>query len=157
VSARRNTPTDFWKKVDKNGPTSIVRPELGPCWVWTACVDRDGYAVFVLARKTHRGHKYAYESELGEEVPAGLELDHLCRVRRCVRPSHLEPVMGRVNQLRGEGFPARNVAKTHCPKGHPYDGDNLVRTRDGRACRECGRTRSRELWRAKFGALRRKA
>jgi len=90
-----------------------------------------------------QAHRVLYEWTVGP-VPAGLELDHLCRVRRCVRPSHLEPVSRRENLLRGVTIPAAHVAKTHCPAGHPYVGANLeLRPRGYRVCRTCHRERSR--------------
>lgn len=84
------------------------------CWLWkgaTAC----GYGYF-----RHRpAHRFAYELYRGP-IPEGLQLDHLCRVRSCVNPSHLEAVTQGVNLHRGETIAARNAAKTHCPKGHEY-------------------------------------
>jgi hypothetical protein len=74
-----------------------------------------------------------------------LQIDHLCRVRHCVNPAHLEPVTPRVNARRGFGASGRNARKTHCPAGHPYAGDNLYRypiTGD-RHCRACGREQKR--------------
>jgi hypothetical protein len=132
---RANTPEDFWAK---------VRKDPDGCWRWTACLDRDGYAAFKMRGKNYRGHKLAYELIVGP-IPDGMELDHTCRVRCCVRPDHVEPVTGLINQLRGETVIAANAAKTHCPKGHPLSGENLIPyyvKRGHRACRECGRKRS---------------
>jgi hypothetical protein len=73
-------------------------------------------------------------------VPEGLELDHLCRVRGCVNPKHLEPVTHRENLMRGESWSAVNARKTHCPEGHPYDETNTYIDGKGRRrCRECAR------------------
>lgn len=70
----------------------------------------------------------------------GLELDHLCRVRCCVNPGHLEPVSHQVNALRGVSPTALNAAKTMCPVGHPYSIENTRISAAGyRFCRECGR------------------
>ncbi len=80
----------FWAKVDRSGE----------CWLWTGNVYRDGYGQFYVERRQVRAHRWAYESEVGP-IPEGLVLDHLCRVRLCVRPSHLEPVTNRENLLRG--------------------------------------------------------
>lgn len=84
-------------------------------------------------------HTVAYELLVGP-IPKGLEPDHLCRVRACVRPSHIEPVTPRENVRRGTSPVAMNAAKTHCPKGHPYAGTNLVlrgKLKRNRVCRIC--------------------
>lgn len=81
----------FWKKVNKDGPIPSYNPDLGPCWVWL-CSLSNGYGWFWSELQRGIGaHKWSYEASCGA-VPSGLELDHLCRVRACVRPSHLEPV-----------------------------------------------------------------
>ena len=88
-------------------------------------------------------HRVAYEAAVGP-IPEGLQLDHLCRNTLCTNPAHLEPVTCRENLLRGNTLQAANAAKTHCPYGHPYAGENLrVRRLKsgglGRSCRECAR------------------
>ena len=87
--------------------------------------------------KKEEAHRFAYEQAKGP-IPEGLQLDHLCRVRCCVNPDHLEPVTNKVNCLRGIGFVAVNARKTHCRKGHPYHGENLLLRPNGyRRCRTC--------------------
>lgn len=96
----------FWSKVDKSGPIPDFAPHLGNCWLWTACRQSDGYARFrVNDKKTVQAHRWAWERERGR-ILEGLHMDHLCRVRSCVNPAHLEPVTCRENILRGFGFPA---------------------------------------------------
>lgn len=147
----------FWSKVDKNGP--IVKPELGPCWIWTGWKDYHGYGKFSVGDSTQRGldvpsHRFAYETLVGP-IPAGLELDHLCRNHACVNPKHLEPVTHKVNAKRGDAGKAgkKNAshliatarAKTHCPKGHPYDLINTWYDKHGhRLCRICLRESQRQ-------------
>ena len=94
-------------------------------------------------------HRLAYELEIGP-IPAGLEIDHLCRVRNCVNPAHLEPVTHAENIRRGTGPLAENARKTECVHGHPLEGANLyVRPGDGhRQCRACNTARS-AAWRAR--------
>jgi hypothetical protein len=71
-------------------------------------------------------------------VPKKLTLDHLCRVRHCVNPSHLEIITRGENVLRGISIPAKNAVKTHCLNGHPLFGPNLYERRDGyRNCKKC--------------------
>lgn len=89
------------------------------CWLWTGVTVRHGYGIIQRDGKYHCAHRYVYEYERGP-IPEGLTLDHLCRVRSCVNPAHLEPVDLRTNTLRGEGITAQNARKTECPRGHSY-------------------------------------
>lgn len=121
----------FWAMVDKQSPTG--------CWLWTGPQDPRGYGRFWFEQKPSRAHRRSYEWLVGP-IPEGLVLDHLCRVRNCVRPDHLEPVTNRENILRGVSPTARNAVKTHCSQGHPYDSSNTyVRPGGGRDCRACKR------------------
>lgn len=86
-------------------------------------------------------HRWLYERWMGP-VPEGLELDHLCRNKACANPAHLEAVTHAENVRR-----APFAQRTHCPQGHPYEGDNLyVRPSNPhrRDCRECHRAFSRK-------------
>lgn len=76
----------FWAKIDKNGP--IVRPEIGPCWLWTAALFDRGYGAFRLDGQQRRAHVVSYKWHVGP-VPEGLSVLHCCDVRRCIRPDHL--------------------------------------------------------------------
>ena len=123
----------------------VVNPETG-CWEWTACRNRDGYGRFKLDGRKRYAHRVAYELIKGK-IPEGLQIDHLCRVRACVNPDHLEPVTCRENLHRGETFNAANAAKTHCPQGHPLSGDNLYVRPDGRrGCKTCQAEHGRRYW-----------
>lgn len=111
------------------------------CLVWLAGVTGDGYGRFRPGGRqtqTTLAHRWSYEHHVGP-IPKGLHLDHLCRNPPCVNPDHLEPVTCRENSLRGTGFVAVNAAKTHCPAGHPYSGENLYTYGWSRACRTCRR------------------
>lgn len=79
------------------------------CWIWTRTLTPDGYGKFNYMRKTVIAHRAAYYLLVGE-VPQGLDLDHLCRVRRCVNPAHLEPVTPEENRRRGQAFAAQQPA-----------------------------------------------
>ena len=133
----------FWEKVNKSGPVPIFRPDLGPCWIWTAYCLPNGYG---QCGRHNYAHRVSYELCIGL-IPDGLELDHLCRVRHCVNPTHLEPVTHIENCWRGLGGVVSGEqmrAKTHCPQGHSYAGDNLYRYLDGRrSCRICNRDNMR--------------
>lgn len=107
------------------------------CWLWEGGKTKGGYGTFKFQRRTVMAHRFAYESFVGT-IPEGLHLDHLCRVRHCVNPAHLEPVANRENVLRGDTIPARNAVKTHCPQGHEYSEVNTYIHPDGRrTCRMC--------------------
>lgn len=93
----------FWVKVNKDGPIPEERPELGPCWVWTGWISpTTGYGYFGGRKAgTQLVHRIAYQYVVGP-IPQGMHLDHLCRRRECLRPSHLEPVTPRENIWRGD-------------------------------------------------------
>lgn len=71
-----------------------------PCWIWQRYIDEEGYGRVGYGIGSRRAHRRFYEAAVAP-VPEGLELDHLCRVRCCVNPDHLEPVTRAVNQQRG--------------------------------------------------------
>jgi len=120
-----------------------AHPDLGsPCWMWQACKTTAGYGNVGWRGKMVYAHRLVFEL-LARPILAGLELDHLCRVHRCVNPAHLEPVTHAENMRRGQGGRLCR-SKTLCPQGHPYAGENLrVNPRGSRECRTCRRENSR--------------
>lgn len=155
------TDTDdrFWAKVS-------TRAE-GECWLWTAYIGHHGYGKLRVGGRYVRAHKWSYERFVGR-VPDGLVLDHLCHGRdkscpggsdclhrRCVNPTHLEPVTQKVNSQRG--YTGRHFAgggirrgprrkRDHCRRGHPRTPENTYISIDGRGyenrcCRICVRLR----------------
>lgn len=88
---KRTTPLAerFWTKVDKNGP--VIRPELGPCWMWIGARQNGGYGYMGRGRRGE-GHVRAPRASLeihGRPAPDGLDILHHCDNPPCVRPDHL--------------------------------------------------------------------
>jgi hypothetical protein len=119
----------------------ITRSDDG-CWNWTGAT-RTGYGVLRVgsikdgSRRMACAHREVWGFFKGA-IPAGLEIDHLCKNKGCVNPHHLEPVKPRINKLRADGFSGLNNRKTECLRGHPFDLVNTRFTSDGkRRCRKC--------------------
>lgn len=117
---------------------SMVQEHEDGCWLWTGPLTTGGYGRFRSKWYSMSAHRYAYETIIGS-VDDGLHLDHLCRVRRCVNPAHLEPVTPRENILRGVGAGARCARKTHCKRGHAFNEVNTRFSNNKRHCRPCQR------------------
>lgn len=112
---------------------SMPEPNSG-CWLWVGRVDQCGYGMaWNDGRDNRSAHRLSYEAFVGP-IPEGFELDHKCRTRCCVNPSHLEPVTHAINMARG-----LNARKTHCKCGLPLSGDNVYSGKNGRNCRACNR------------------
>ncbi len=165
--AKRTPEERFWSKVDKQGPPPALRPELGPCWLWTAAKSVSGYGRFGTAALSGGGqaaHRASWRMAHGP-IPEGLHIDHLCRVHNCVNPAHLEPVTPKVNSQRGiaaDFCRARAFVATHCRNGHEYTPENTSISEGFRQCRVCkaanslrsnerrrGRDRSRDIERCR--------
>lgn len=134
--ARRKKFDDLWEA------------DLLGCWVWNGKPDKNGYGRF----GRQGAHLYAYKRACGDPPP-GMQVDHLCTNRRCVRPGHLKAVTHRENVLRSQAPPAKNARKTHCHWGHPFDDLNTRRLKDGRRmCRACARRHQHALRRRRKAA-----
>ena len=120
----------FWGKVDKSGD----------CWLWTGTINLEGYGSIKRNRVRYVSHRVSYEALVGP-IPEGYVIDHLCRVRNCVNPEHLEPVTIKENVLRGQGMGARHARREHCPV---CGGANwAIRSDGGRRCKTCINAKAR--------------
>lgn len=137
--------TEWQEKFTPETLPHHIRRNIGPgdqgCWVWLKSRSRDGYGWASLNNKTFQAHRLVFELMRGQ-VPDGLVLDHICRVRHCVNPAHLEPVTPRENLVRSELTPAGMVV---CKRGHELE--NWTRQRRCPVCfaEYLSRTRSRRL------------
>jgi hypothetical protein len=123
----------FWSKVDK---TDL-------CWNWTAGLDAYGYGQFRYEGKTMKAHRLAWLF-VNNNIDDNLSIDHICRNRKCVNPSHMELVTRGENVRRGKGADHwRN--KTHCPSGHKYDDENTAIYSGRRNCKTCRREKYHEM------------
>lgn len=135
----------FWAKVSKPSPEE--------CWAWTASRNAEGYGHFFFSvdgnKRLVHAHRVSYQIANGP-IPAGREIDHLCKNRWCVNPIHLEAVTRQENIRRSNSISNRNAAVTSCPHGHPYAGDNIYHRRDGsRECRTCLSARNSRYYHAR--------
>ena len=118
----RSSVERFWEKVC----------ETDDCWLWTASLDTSGYGLFRESGKMLKAHRWSYTHYVGT-IPEGLTIDHLCSVRNCVRPDHLEAVTAQENTARRR--------QSHCLRGHEFTEEN---THWVRTCRACWQSRKDE-------------
>jgi hypothetical protein len=131
----------YWQYVEKGGH-----------WLWIGGRNKAGYGTFYRDGQKFNAHRIAWEILVGP-IPDGMELDHTCKVRRCVKvvadefgPAHLQPVTHHKNVLIGDGWAGTHARSTHCPRGHEYDlvlPPTANRPNGGRWCRRCQREASR--------------
>ena len=119
------------------------------CWEWMGWTSR-GYGMVCFENRDQAAHRVVYRCLVGD-IPKGLQLDHLCRNKKCVKPNHLEPVTARVNTLRCPDAPATiNSLKVKCIKGHNFDAENTGRDKYGdRYCKKCCAIHSKNHYRKK--------
>ena len=154
VGYRGTTEERFWAKVDKNYIClcEYCLSHTGYCWPWLGAHDKKGYGIFALKRGPNNkgvnigAHRFSLQLAKGP-IPKELATDHLCRNPPCCNPAHLEVVTTKENVHRSRNPLIHDeIAKTHCPKGHPYSGDNLKIRRGSRECRECDRIQAHQQY-----------
>lgn len=150
----------FWAHVQFRGgmpflddPLSPLDESAGQCWAWNGMKSPEGeynYGRFIHFEVNRAAHTLAYR-DFGGKIPAGYDIDHLCRNPSCVNPKHLEPVTRRENVRRG-----RCVARTICKNGHAMTGDNVRNTVWGgvekRLCVTCQTQWKRDAYERKLAA-----
>lgn len=131
----------FWSKVRKSDG----------CWLWTAATQSRGYGSVGIDGRVYSAHRIAYLTLVGP-IPDGLTINHICGVKRCVRPDHLEAVTYAENNQHahdtGLAAPSplsqTNAAKIACPAGHFYsDANTYTNPKGHRQCRTCKRESDR--------------
>lgn len=122
-------PERFWPKVDKESSPS-------GCWLWTASIKTTGYGQIKSDDKMLLAHRVSYTLLRGP-IPDGMSIDHLCKIRHCVNPDHMELVTPSENSRRGG-------IVTHCRQGHEFTVLNTYWRPDGhgRQCLTCIRRRT---------------
>lgn len=137
----------FWTKVSFTSS----------CWLWTANQNGRGYGRVVQDGASRPVHRVAFE-EFNGQIPEGMEIDHLCKVRHCVNPAHLRVVTHLENVRAGDGAWMRQAqlgrSKTHCNAAHEFTPENTwIRKNGTRQCRQCRRdatnrcaAKKREAW-----------
>jgi len=130
------------------------------CWPWTGTISPDGYGMITFWDKNGKwtgttAHRILYQLFVGS-IPNGEEIDHICRVRHCVRPDHLRsvpPLQNRVGNYKPNPniLISRTPPKSECKWGHSLITDNVYIRPDGhRECRICKRRlrqESKKRWR----------
>ena len=129
--------------------SKVIVDDVTGCAIWIAGRATGGYGRFHHNGRTHNAHRWLYHHTVGE-IPDDLVVDHLCRNRTCVEPSHMRVVTNAENTLAAGSlsFCRANMDKTHCRRGHEFSDENTATTPRGhRACRECRRIDARHFMR----------
>lgn len=129
LSKRKTLGERFWEKTKKTDS----------CWLWIGATNpKNGYGGFWNGLRHTSAHRFSYEFFNKKEIPKGLEIDHICRVRNCVNPAHLEAVTHSENTLRGnvphvakenikkahEAARLKNRSRSFCIRGHEWKEEN---------------------------------
>lgn len=116
----------------------VPEPNTG-CWLWTGALDTGGYGRFNIGGEVlDCAHRVSFKLFKGK-IPDGYDIDHLCRVRCCVNPDHLEAVTRRENLRRSSIVSSTIKAnQTHCIYGHEFTASNVwLNAKGHRVCKKC--------------------
>lgn len=137
---KRGSVEPTWPEGDRARFDAKVSVDENGCWLWTATLFlKTGYANFWCDGKSNLAHRVSYRWFVGP-IPAGYQIDHLCKVRHCVNPAHLEAVTPVVNNIRSQSPSAVHGRKTHCIHGHEFTTENTYvppKRPNRRYCRTC--------------------
>lgn len=122
-----------------------INVQPNDCWLWTSDKMYKGYGRFSYQGKAWFAHRWALKFIGGQELNPALVIDHVCGVRHCVNPDHLEQVTNKENTARSSLTPATiNRLKTACLRGHTFNKENTILTKAGRGCRTCQKVAMRK-------------
>jgi hypothetical protein len=144
------TPFKLTDKEAKRFEDKVIRGSGDNCDLWVAGKDGPGYGQFYLRGKQPGAHVVSWQNANGKlaDPSRSMVIAHLCEVRDCVRPSHLDQQSQQQNVLYADSsIDAKNRAKTHCPRGHELTEENCKPdrwARDERCCRVCELARGGE-------------
>lgn len=125
-------------------------PNTG-CWLWTGADNTIGYGKMRHPEtgKCDYVHRYAYEVIVGV-IPEDLEIDHICNIRSCVNPDHMELVTRQENVRRRRD---RLRQRPYCHNGHEMTSENTYFDKNGwRTCRTCRNNNARRFRERKMNA-----
>lgn len=150
----KRLPDKFWERAEVKDCGYISL-----CWIWRKRLNNSGYGGFKMNGVSTTAHRWAFIAINGE-IESNLVIDHLCRNRACVNPSHLQAVTQKQNLSTAIGLGEKGMvylaelnkqrqAKTHCPHGHPYDEQNTYLEERGtfrsKHCKTCRDANVRKL------------
>jgi hypothetical protein len=141
----------FLKTLSERFFYSIGQQPFNQCWSWRGFVQINGYGRIGKGPRGsgyYMAHRAAWLIFYGS-IPDGLVIDHLCRNRACVNPTHLRVCTQRENILAGTGASAENILKTVCPQGHSLSDAYIVTHANGnrsRKCRQCKRKQGKSYY-----------
>lgn len=114
-----------------------------PCWIWQKCTKAKGYGARIYSKKdggdgkTYPAHKVYWMMKHGASIP-GMDIHHLCRIKACVNPDHLQALAHVEHCIITRKEDDHRGKLTHCKHGHPFDAENTVIRKDGmRRCKPC--------------------
>lgn len=132
--------------VEKYNLRRFFKISKSGCWLYQMYLTPRGYGRINVDKKCHFAHRYFYQTLVGE-IPKGLVIDHICRVRRCVNPQHLRVVTLFDNIMCGVGFGAKNARKKRCLRGHKFRDVTWAAKKKKRYCIACDRVWRRNYYR----------
>lgn len=134
--------TEIEKTLSRYGALISFHGQSNGCWEWVGHVNPHGYGMASTGKFTNSpAHRVIYTAFRGL-IPAGLDLDHLCRNRCCVNPSHLEPVTRRENVMRGQNVRVLAHHAGTCIRHHKMNCENTYISPKGqRQCKQCRKMR----------------